>query len=160
MDPKYLGAWLLAGDHQDQLWFVHKLDARGYLLQTYTFKRADDMSAKIDDGPTTCRAWLTPIGNATFVSMEVIRPTLITSPGSEDNKNRFIVARVSLENDQLSVRAVAPDFMKDKDIGTPQQFEQTIKDHLDEKAMYLDTQTFTRVKKDTPAVQELLDLIK
>lgn len=160
MDPKYLGAWLMTSDRQDQIWFVHKLDARGYLVQTYTFSRGDDMSAKLENGPTVCRAWLTPVGETTFVSMEVIGPELAISPDSDASRHRFIVARVALDGQQLTVRPLAPDFFKDKAIDTPEKFEQVIKDSLDDEKMYLPTQTFSRVTKNTQGVQELLDLIK
>ncbi len=161
MDPKFLGIWHLPADHRDQLWFVHKLDARGYLLQRYGFKRADDMTASLDDSPTTAHAWLATIGGATFVSMEVLDPKQIASPDSAERKNRYIVARVELKDDKLTVRGISPESIKDKDITTPQKFEQLIKDHLDDKELYLETQTFSRIDPThTQPIQDLLDVIK
>lgn len=161
MDAKYVGVWHLAADQHDQLWFVHKLDVKTYLVQAYNFKRADDNSVRIDEPALTMRAWLTQINGATFVSMESYKPQQLVSPKSSDNVDRYIVAKVELKNEQLTVYSISPDFMKAKNIATPHQFEQVIKDNWDDKAMYLSPQTFGHIDpKQTAPIQDLLDLIK
>ena len=40
VDDHLLGLWHLSGENQ-QLWFLHKLDAHRYAVQAYTFQSKD-----------------------------------------------------------------------------------------------------------------------
>ena len=159
VDDHLLGVWHLS-DKDEQLWFVHKLDARQYLIQAYTFGHKDGAATQ-NDAPMTLTGWLTPIGGDTYLSMRMFDPHQLTESTSDASKKAYIVARIKIANDSVTVDGVTEDFIKKYAITTPAAFEAALTAHANEKGTFADTATYERVDIAKPGpVQSLLDLIQ
>lgn len=157
-DARYIGIWHHANDKNASLWAVHKMDEHCYLVQAYNFT-SDDAGAWKTDSQLTCRAWLAPIGDKTFISLEHYDPRMLLESGKDKLQQRYLVAAIRLEGDSLSVRGVDYEFVKKAGITTPEQFEAALKKATDADDVYTEETTYTRVKDGDEKLKPLLDLL-
>jgi hypothetical protein len=161
LDPKFVGLWQKKDGSSDEVWAVHKMNEHAYLVQSYRFTTNESDKKRVLDSTMTLRAWLATIGGQTFVSMELYHPNLLVDSAANEHKTRYIVARVTLENQTLNIRGINPDFLKDKNINAPEQFEKLIETNLDKDELYIESSQYTKVDpKNIGELESLIGLIK
>ncbi len=156
--PEYVGVWFREESGDTQVWAVHQMNAKNYLIQSYNLKTIDGKPAL--DSTIAWRAWLADVGGAEFVSMEgFVTDDLLDA---ERAANRYVVARVKLEGNTLKLRGIDPQFLKENNITTPDQFEVALKGKLDAaEGVYLEEMPFTKVdEKNRARLADMLALLK
>ncbi len=158
VDPDLVGVWHAKSDGDDEIWAVHKMNERNYLVQSYRVaKTGEEYAIK---STLTWRAWLAEIEGVEFVSLEVYMPELLLED-SKVSQTRYVVGRVDLKDDQLTIRSIDPKMLTGKEVTRPQQLEQLIKDNLKKDELYLEASKFTRVTAENKAkLSGVLDALK
>jgi hypothetical protein len=156
--PEYVGVWFRVDGSDTEVWAVHKMNERTYLIQSYIVD-ADDAGKPTVSDQAVWRAWLADVGGQEFVSMEAyaVGQLLDTEPLA----NRYVVARVDAKPDELTIRGVDPDFIKGKSIETPQQLEALIKQDVNANGLYVEAQSFQRLtEQNRGQIERALEAIK
>ena len=155
--PEYVGVWFREEGGDTQVWAVHKMNERNYLIQSYNIKTVDGKLTL--DSTLAWRAWLADVGGAEFVSMEAFSTEQLLE--TEHDTNRYTVGRVKLDAGALKLRSIDPKLLQGQNVTTPQQFEALLKNNLDGEGVYLDEMTFTKVdEKNRAKLAPVLELVK
>jgi hypothetical protein len=128
VDEKFVGVWKT--DHD--LLFFRPYDARTYLITNLT------VAEKTDDGVSAERrsdykGWLTPIGDATFITLE---PLSLAHFAGVGGKLPFFIARIALVDDQLQLRVVDGGEQMVRDAKNRDELEAVIREHVSSESLY------------------------
>lgn len=152
VDSKLIGWWEQAdpGQGDRALFSVQAYDAHTFLVMHYGY--AGDVSAVTPKGSLIYKAWLTPIGDARFLTMEVMSP--VPSPEKQTEKDRYAVLRIEQIDGGWSARPVSDDFLKD--CATPEALRQKISDNLNDDALYSEPKPVAYHKASGDLAQSVL----
>ncbi|MBC7785218.1 MAG: hypothetical protein H7144_15390 [Burkholderiales bacterium] len=160
LDPALIGIWHKADQDQDDFWAVHKMNDHCYLVQAYIIRPREDGKRALD-ATMTSRAWLTPIGGQTFISLEIFAMEALLKPEAEAAKIRYLVAKLVMGKNGVTIQALNPDFLKNKPVTTPAELEKVIAENIDSPTLLTEKAVYTRVdRENADKFKALLDLIK
>ena len=157
VDEKLVGGWIVANeDKSSTIYIVRAFDQRTYMIQGLDFEVAADKSIK-PKSTMTFKAWLTPIGKETFICVETLNPETPLGIADKGEKQTFLVAAISLKDDELTMRVVKPDSPQLKDVKTTADADKALAAHVGELEMYSDPTVFKKLgKNDAETVQAVL----
>lgn len=158
VDPALVGLWHRADNDADDLWAVHKMNERTYMIQSFRIEKSGE--TRVLKNSLACRGWMTEIGGSKFLSLEMFVPSTLVGD-VEDATNRYVVARVKIDELSLAVRGIDVNFVKGKSIERPEQLEQLIKDNLEKDEMYADELTYEKVTEaNRDKLKAVIDVIR
>jgi hypothetical protein len=141
-DDQYIGLWLNSATPNDEseLLAVMKYDSRTYLISEMKFVKTD--AGYQSRGQTNMKAWLTRIGDTTFITAEPKDPKSLI----ESSDKAYFVAKIARAGDQVTVQQVDEKFVKEANVTTPAALAKLIADNLaNPKLLEADTGTYTRM---------------
>jgi hypothetical protein len=153
IDPRFSGIWEAKGDDGDGgFLFLRPYDSRTYVATFLGYQVKDEGIEP--ESRTDCKAWLIQVGEATFISME---PLSLGHFAGLKNKPPFIVAKITLADDELSLRLV--DGTKDpaKKATSSQELQAVIEQHVASDALYLDDLLVYQRAADKARIRSVLD---
>jgi hypothetical protein len=142
VDEQYIGLWLNNGTPNDEseLLAVLPYDSRTLLISDMKFVKTD--AGYQSRGQTTMKAWLTKIGDTTFITAEPKDPKSLV----ESADKAYFVAKISRVGEQVTVQQVAGDFVKQANVTTPAALAKLIADNLQNPKLFeTDSGTYTRM---------------
>ena len=100
VDPAYAGVWLEKAASGDRsLLLLRPYDARTYFANIFTYHSDGDGLKPVQR--INCKAWLTPLGGATFLTLEPLNCEHFAGLG---DKPPYLVAKISLADGALQLR--------------------------------------------------------
>lgn len=133
VDNKLVGWWEAkpADESADRgLILMQAYDTRSYLVWFYSYTGgAGNIATK---GTMTFKGWLTQIGKARFLTLQMMTPTVELQPDRE--KDRYSVFRLDEADGGFTLRTVADSFVKD--CGTADALLQKVTENVDNDALY------------------------
>jgi len=158
IDDKLVGAWQSEPDKDGSSWvaLLRPWDKRTYYLTFLNAGKKDDAT-----GHMHLKAWLTKIGDATFLTAEALDDLDFAFPKQKDdaakNDKTWIVGRVDLKDDTLTFRRVNEKSWIVKDLTTRDKIEAAIKAQVDNNELYAEAQVYKRIPRENAAqLDELL----
>lgn len=157
IDPELIGLWHRGDEKGDDLWAVHRMNEHNYLIQSYRVEKVSDIP--VIRSSLMCRGWVSSIAGQTFLSLETY--SIPTLQDTSSAKNRYIVARISLDEEQIHVRGIDPEFLKGKSVNRPQDLEKLIQDNLENPQLYAQEVVYQKVtSKNRDALKSVIDAIR
>jgi hypothetical protein len=151
VDPRYSGVWLMREDGGDTLLFMRPYDSRTYYANTLAYGRKNDEiepSERFD-----YKAWLTSIGDATFISME---PLSCAHFAGVAKKPPYLVGKMSLEDDSLHLRFVNGGEEPAKSANNSRELEKVIAENVNSDSLYIDDEFVFKKTKDKTLIESVL----
>jgi hypothetical protein len=133
IDNKLLGWWEskpadASADHE--LILMQAYDQHTYLVWYYSYSgQAGDIRTK---GAMTFKGWLTQIGDARFLTLKEMTPTIELQ--SDPEKDRYTVLRMDQTGEGFTLRVVSDDFVKD--CTTPDALLKKVTENVSNDALY------------------------
>lgn len=135
VDPTLAAAWFKRDDDGAvTIWNAQAYDSRTYLVTQYRAK-PDGNGGWERDNISICKAWLHNVGDAQFVTMKVLW---------NDGEDVFVVARIDVAGETLTVRGIDPKFVADNKVDSSAALETLIKANLDKNELYLTAEKYER----------------
>jgi len=134
VDNKLVGWWQPtdAGQGEHGLISVQAYDPRSYLIIIYSYTQ--DGATITPKGTMMFKAWLTPVANTRFLTMQLMNPR--PANATDPEKDRYSISRVEMTDGGWSARTVSDDFLKD--CATSEALRQKITDNVNNDALYGD----------------------
>lgn len=153
VDPKYSGVWLAKeGGGEVNLLFLRPYDSRTYYANIFTYSREGDEikpSERLD-----FKAWLTSIGDATFISMECLSCAHFAGV---DEKPPYLVGKLDLKDSLLHLRFVNGGEEPAENANNSSELEKVIAENIDSNALYIDDEFVFKKAKDKSFVESVLE---
>jgi hypothetical protein len=147
MDEKLSGVWLANAekDQEKPIIVLRPWDEHTYYLVFLNGKKGEAA-----DKAMHFKAWLTKLGNATFLTAESVDSLEFAFPPGpgEESGTQWIVGRVEQKGDTVTFRMVNEKSWIVKDLKTREKLEAAMAAQVDNKDLYNEAQTFQRVTKD------------
>jgi len=160
MDPSIAGYWLSKPEDDKQtLISIFPYDSHTYVVNWTEFTRGDSGQMEASSVQLE-KAWLTPLQNARFITLE---PLVLRLPSNNEQKKTYVVARLIHDGDGVLVRPIDPDFKGFENIHSSRDVAEVIKENLNNPKLYSDTTTHFRhmdVERDHDTLDSLLKLFK
>ncbi|MCU0982392.1 MAG: hypothetical protein MUF25_24815 [Pirellulaceae bacterium] len=132
VEPAYSGAWLeKKTDGARSLLILRPYDARTYLGNIFTYGKEGE--AFRPQQRINCKAWLTSIGGATFLTMEPMNAEHFLGVGE---KPPYLVAKLSLSDGVLQLRLVDGGNEAVKNANDSQALEKAIEQGVNTETLY------------------------
>lgn len=132
VDPAYAGAWLESKtDGARSLLVLRPYDSRTYLGNIFTYDKQGDTYRP--QQRINCKAWLTSLGGATFLTME---PMNVGHFLGVAEKPPYLVAKLSLSDGVLRLRLVDGGNEAVKNAGDSQALEKVIEQGVNTDGLY------------------------
>jgi hypothetical protein len=153
VDARFSGVWLStdAVGHRT-LMAMRPYDARTYLIRTLNFHgEAPDIVA---DTRSDWKAWLTPIGDATFLTMEPLR--FLPSAGTGD-RPAYFVARIDLVDGKLRLHLLNGTSGPAGKANDRAELEAAIAEQIDSPSLYIGDVLVFEKEQDEGLLQGVLE---
>ncbi len=152
VDPQYSGVWLMEepGGGGSFL-FMRPYDSRTYLANILSYDNKSDgiePKERID-----CKAWLTSIGDAAFITMEPMSCAHFAGVGE---KPPYLVGKISLVGGAIHLRLVHGDEEPARSANNSRELEKVIAEHVDSDSLYLDDTSVFKRADDKALTQAVL----
>jgi hypothetical protein len=150
--PQYTGMWL-GEDAQGTatLLMLRPYDARTYLLGIFSHR--DEGHAIKPLSHQDGKAWLTTLGDSTFITME---PLVWSHFAGFTEKPPYLVAKISRVEDTLRLRLVDGGKALARAAADSREFEAIVKEHQDSDSLYEDQEHVFHQVRATPRVEAIL----
>jgi hypothetical protein len=156
VDPAYSGVWLEREINRDRsLLFLRPYDARTYFANIFTYGSDGDGLKPMQR--INCKAWLTPIGGATFLTLEPLNCEHFAGLG---DKPPYLVAKVSLADGALQLRLVNGDHEAVKNASDSQAFQAVIEKAVHSDALYGGEATVFKKADDKALIRSVLEAFR
>jgi hypothetical protein len=144
--PRLNGAWLFVEDTgEHMLYLVRSYDEHTHFVQSFSYDMED---GEVQPRSTSlAKAWLTEIEGHTFGTLEILDPKHFVGHKNR-SRIRYVVVRLDLEGDRLTVRSTDPKSRHFEDIKTPEQARRIIAEHVEDESIYLEPHTMKKLGKD------------
>ncbi len=143
VDEQYVGLWLNNATPNDEsdLLAVMPYDSRTLLISQMRFVKTD--AGYQSRGQINMKAWLTKIGDTTFITAEGKDPKSLVESGDK----AYFVAKIARVGEQVTVQSGrSGDFVKEAKVSTPAELAKLIADNLQNPKLYeTDSGTYTRM---------------
>jgi hypothetical protein len=150
--PQYSGVWLRKeSESEGTFLFMRPYDSRTYLANIFNYEAK---GAEIE--PTErldFKAWLTSIGDATFVTMESL--SCVHFAGLSE-KPPYLVGKMSLEDGELHLRLVNGDKEPAQSANNSDELEKVIAEHVNSDSLYLDELVVFKKTDDKALIKAVL----
>mgnify|MGYP006961818267 FL=1 len=156
MDPAYSGVWLEQEMNGDRSFlFLRPYDARTYFANIFTYgSDGDGLKPK---QRINCKAWLTPLGGATFLTLEPLNCEHFAGLG---DKPPYLVAKVSLANGALQLRLVNGDHEAVKNANDSQALQAVIEKAVNSDALYGGEASVFKKTDDKALIRSVLEAFR
>ena len=156
VDPAYSGVWLEQESNGDRSFlFLRPYDARTYFANIFTYRSSGDGLKPVQR--MNCKAWLTPIGGATFLTLEPLSGEHFAGLG---DKPPYLVAKVSLADGALQLRLVNGDHDAVKNASDGQALEAVIEKAVNSAALYGGEATVFKKTDDKALIRSVLEAFR
>ncbi len=156
VDPAYAGVWLEKAASGDRsLLLLRPYDARTYFANIFTYHSDGDGLKPAQR--INCKAWLTPLGGATFLTLEPLNCEHFAGLG---DKPPYLVAKVSLADGALQLRLVNGDNESVKNANDSQALQAVIEKGVNSDALYGGDATVFKKTDDKALVRSVLDAFR
>jgi hypothetical protein len=156
VDPKYSGIWLTKdAEDSESLLIMRPYDARTYFASILSYRQEANQIK-----PTmrwNCKAWLTSIGNATFLTLEPLSCAHFAGLG---DKPPYLVGKVSLVDGALHLKLVNGDREPAKSASNSRELEAAIEKHMDTDALYVDETNVFKKFDDKSQLEAILQAFR
>ncbi|MGN6369697.1 MAG: hypothetical protein ACTHN5_15670 [Phycisphaerae bacterium] len=157
VDSALSGAWKATDpDGKTVLALVRPWDEHTYYVEYMAQSKKD---GKEENGVLHFKAWLTPLGGATFITLEPLDRLDYVSK-DEDDKAWWMTAKIDLKPGTLSFRPINPDSSLVKELDTRQKLEEVIKNNVDREDLYSPEMQFQKLASDGKLSDSEKQLIK
>jgi hypothetical protein len=152
IDAKLTGAWQAKDGPNDDviLALIRPWDKHTYYLQYMVNEKKD---GKDNWNVLHHKAWLTKIGDATFITAEPL-DLLDYAFAVDDPKKYWVVGRVEIKNNAVTFRMIKEDSWIVKELKTREKLEAAIKAQVDNDELYSDAKTFKKLTKEDANIVE------
>ena len=147
VDPGLTGAWKGTDpDGKAVLALVRPWDEHTYYVEYMAQSKKD---GKEENGVLHFKAWLTPLGGATFITMEPLDRLDYVEKDPND-KAWWMTGKIELTAGKVSFRMVNPDspLIKDKDVDTREKLEALLKDNAGREDLYSPEMPLEKIAPD------------
>lgn len=152
VDPRFVGAWSATDQSAGMLMIMRPYDSRTYLVNLFEFQKS---TKRIEPkGRADYKAWLTPIGGETFITMKPLRFAQFT--GDED-ETWYIVAKLSVVGDSIHLRIVNADAGTVKNARNRRELEAVVTKHSESDSLYLKPIQIFAKNDDKARVKAVID---
>ena len=127
VDADFSGVW----GEEGSLWIFRPYDSRTYFVTELAYHEKEGKFEP--ERRSDFKAWLTPVGDATFITME---PLNIGHYAGVDEKPPFLVARIALVNGDLQLRLVDGSEEPAKHAESSSELEAVIRDNVSSDSLY------------------------
>ncbi len=156
VDPAYSGVWLEKEIHGGRsLLFLRPYDDRTYFANIFTYGSDGDRLKPRQR--INCKAWLTPIGRATFLTLEPLNCEHFVGLG---DKPPYLVAKSSVTDGELQLRLVNGDDESVKNANDSQAFQAVIEKGVNSDALYGGEATVFKKTDDKALVRSVLEAFR
>jgi hypothetical protein len=152
VDPRCSGVWL-ATDEQ-MLLLLRPYDSRTYLARILSYTSKDGVIRPQEE--TEAKAWLTSLGGATFLTLELLDWGHFA--GLADDDLPYYVMRFDFKDDALSLRLIGGE--EACKAGSRRELESVIKRNVDSESLYDDPAMDFRRADDQDLVRSVLEAFK
>jgi len=152
VDPQYSGVWLTKeNESEGTLLFMRPYDSRTYVANIFNY---DSEGNEIE--PTErldFKAWLTSIGDATFITME---PLSCAHFAGVSEKPPYLAGKISLVDGELHLRLVNGDKEPARSANNSSELEKVIAEHVDSESLYVDDAMAFKKTDDKALIKAVL----
>lgn len=152
VDPQYSGVWLMEEDGGGgSFLFMRPYDSRTYYANILSYNSKDDEiepTERLD-----FKAWLTSIGDATFITMECLSCAHFAGV---DEKPPYLVGKMSLADGSLHLRFVNGDEEPAKAANNSRELEKVISEHVNSDSLYVDDEFVYQKTNDKALIETVL----
>ena len=156
IDPDIVGYWnqVDSDGSTGTLYVVASFDDKAYLVQSVTYKKnGDEYTGK----STAWKAWVTPIKNSKFITMDQISSLAI--PKGADG-TIYPTAKYVVAADSMEVTPLKSEYAKFEGADTSEKITKIIAENVDDKDMYIaDVMKVRRLKADNPDDAALMKVV-
>lgn len=144
VDPELLGCWL--SEEHGQLLTVVAWDESTSLVDWMVYSGTNsDPTPKLR---VLNRAWLTQLDDSTFVTLEMLVPQVA-------REQKHVVLKVEREGDNVVARPLNHEFPPFKQVRTPAELTQAIREHGQSVGAFLEPTAYRKVTKQaTKAIRQ------
>ena len=150
VDPQYAGVWLKQDEGERLLLFIQPYDARTYFVTSFEYENNDGQPEP--KGETRFKAWLTLIGDSTFMTLQVLSYSHFAGI---DEKPPYFVAKLSLKEGSLQWRLVDGDNQPIKSAQDSRELEEAIRKNIGSDDLYMDAMQWKKCN-DKALVESVL----
>ena len=151
MDSQFVGIWLAEeADGQDSFLVMVPYDSRTYFAKIMNYRKTQEEIAATQQ--IDCKAWLTPIGGQTFITMEPLSGANLAGVGE---KFPYLVGKIRLVDGDLHLRLVDGNKSPARDADNRGELEAAIAEHVDSESLYVDEPTVFKKTNDKPLIESV-----
>jgi hypothetical protein len=155
VDPAYSGVWVTKdANGASSLLFLRPYDARTYFVNIFSYRSNNGVQ------PTerfNCKAWLTTIGGAVFLTMEPLNCDHFAGVGE---KPPYLVAKLSLAEGSLHLHLVNGDHDAVKSANDSRELEAAIEKSVNSDALYGGVVTVFKKADDKALIKSVLEAFR
>ena len=134
VDRAYVGNWnALNSKGESATIIIRNVDDRNYYIEVH------DAAKQYPEGVSRYFGFMAPVKDATFVHLREMQPD---GKVAED----WILLRVELKGEKLTIRHLDEEFMKGKNISSAEELRKVLEQNLDDSTMYEKEGTITATK--------------
>ena len=134
VDKNLLGNWnALNAKGESATLIIRNIDDKNYYIETH------DSAKQYPEGVSRYIGFTAPLKDATFAHLKELQP-------DGNVPEEWLLVRIELKNDKLTIRHLKDEFMKSKTITTPDQLRQVLEQNLDDTTMYDPNETITATR--------------
>jgi len=136
---------------EDNLLFLRPYDSRTYYANIFTYSREGDEikpSERLD-----FKAWLTSIGDATFISMECLSCKHFAGVSEEPP---YLVGKMSLADGSLHLRFVNGGEEPAESANNSSELEKVIAENVNSDSLYIDDEFVYKKTNDKALIETVL----
>jgi len=152
VDPQYAGVWLTEdADGSGSFLVMLPYDSRTYFAKIMSYRKTVDgvEPTEIMD----CKAWLTSIGGATFITME---PLSWGKLAKVRDKPPYLVGKIALVDSALQIRLLDGGKPLVRDADNSRELEAAIAEHVDSDSLFVDETTVFKQVGDKTRIETAL----
>ena len=152
MDPQYSGVWLTeSAEGEGSFLVMRPYDARTYFASIMSYRKKEggiEPTAQLN-----CKAWLTPIGDATFVTMA---PLSSAHFAGISDKPPYLVGKLRLIDGALHLRLVNGGGEPAQRANSSRELEATIAKHVASDSLYVEQPEVFKKADDKTLIESVL----
>lgn len=155
VDPAYSGVWVTKdASGEGSLLFLRPYDARTYFANIFSYRSNSGVQ------PTqrfNCKAWLTTIGGAVFLTLEPLNCDHFAGVGDQPP---YLVAKVSLADGSLHLHLLNGDNDAVKSASNSRELEAAIEKGVNSDALYGGEVTVFKKADDKVLIKSVLEAFR
>ncbi len=156
VDSQFVGVWQTEdAEGTKTLTFIRPYDARTYLVGA--FRYLEENGAIHPDEQYDFKAWLTPLADATFITLE---PLIWSHFAGITQKPPYLVAEIQRVENTLCLRFLDGQADRVREAADARELEAVIREHGDDQALYADERVVFDPMEDTSRIEAVLEAFR